>query len=111
MPSRHGFSLLQLFLVRGQQPLDHLGKVVDVGGEPLDTGQDLRQQGGVLGSEELRAFQLLFQLADLAPGAGAGAGQLGQHLGVALAGDQVVHDVPAGDPAQIGDHGRQLERG
>ena len=66
------------------------------------------QQRGVLGGEELRAFQRLLQLGDLA--AGPGAGQLGQHLGVAFPGDQVVHDVPAGDPVQVGDHGRQLDR-
>src|SRR5262249_55209805 len=42
--------------------------------------------------EELRAFQRLFQLADLA--ARAGAGQLGQRLGVPLPGGEVAHDVP-----------------
>ena len=62
--------------------------------------QHLGEQGGVRRGEELRALQRLFQLADLA--AGRGAGQLGQHLGVALAGDQVVHDVPAGHPVQVG---------
>jgi hypothetical protein len=107
-PAGHRLSLLQLLLVRGQQSLDHLRQVVDVGGEPVDAGADLRQQGGMLGGEELRAFQRLFELADLA--AGPGAGQLGQHLGVALPGDQVLHDVPAGHPVQVGDHGRQLDR-
>ena len=53
------------------------------GGEPVDAGQHRGEQGGVLGGEELRAFQRLFQLGDLA--AGCGAGQLGQDLGVALA--------------------------
>jgi hypothetical protein len=62
----------------------------------------------VLGGEELRAVQGVLQLGDLA--AGPGAGQLGQHPGVAFPGDQVVHDVPAGDPVQVGDHGRQLDR-
>jgi hypothetical protein len=33
-----------------------------------------------------------------------GAGQLRQHLGVVLAGDQVVHDVLAGHSVQVGDH-------
>ena len=58
--------------------------------------------------EELRAFEGFFQLADLA--AGAGPGQLGQHPGAAFPGDEVVHDVPAGHPVQVGDHGRQLDR-
>jgi len=62
----------------------------------------------VPGREELRALQGLLQPGDLA--AGAGAGQPGQHLRVALAGDEVVHDVPAGDPVQVGDHARQLDR-
>ena len=66
------------------------------------------QQGGVLGGEELRAVHGVLQLGDLA--AGPGAGQLGQYLGVAFPRDQVVHDVPAGDPVQVGDHGRQLDR-
>ena len=61
------------------------------------------------GGEELRAFQRLFQPGDLA--AGRGAGQLSQDLGVTLAGDQVIHDVPAGDPVQVGDHRGQLDRG
>jgi hypothetical protein len=49
----------------------------------------------VPGGEELRALQRLLQLGDLA--AGAGAGQLGERLRVALPGDQVAHDVAAGD--------------
>jgi hypothetical protein len=69
---------------------------------------DLKQRG-VRRGEELRAVQGVLQLGDLA--AGACAGQLGQDLGVAFPGDQVVHDVPAGDPVQVGDHGRQLDRG
>ena len=63
----------------------------------------LGQQGGVRRGEELRSFQRGFQLGDLA--AGPGPGQLGQHLGVAFPGDEVVHDVPAGHPVQVGDHG------
>ena len=60
------------------------------------------------GGEELRAFQRFFQLGDLA--AGRGAGQLGQDPGVTLAGDQAVHDVPAGHQVQAGDHAGQLDR-
>ena len=108
LPAGHRLGLLELFLVRGQQPLDHLGQVVDVGGQPVDPGQHLGQQGAVLGGEELRALHGLFQLADLA--AGRGAGQLGQHLGVAFPGDQVVHDVPAGHPVQIGQDAGDLDR-
>jgi len=55
------------------------------------------------GGEELGALERGFQLADLA--AGRGAGQAGQHLGVAFPGDQVARDVPAGDAVQVGDHG------
>jgi hypothetical protein len=97
-----------LFLVRGQQLLDHLVQPGDVGGHPVDALQHGRQQAGVLGGEELRAFQRLFQLGDLA--AGRGAGQLGQDLGIALAGDQVIHDVPASDPVQVADHAGELDR-
>ena len=56
----------------------------------------------MLGGEELRALQRGRQLADL--GAGAAAGELGQDLRVALAGDQVAHDVPAGHRVQAGEH-------
>jgi hypothetical protein len=59
--------------------------------------------------EELRAFEGLFQLADLA--AGLAAGQLGQHLGAGFPGDQVVHDVPAGHAVQAGQDGGNLDRG
>ena len=107
-PAGHGFCLLELLIIRGQQPLDHLGQLADLGGEAVDALQHGLQQGGVLGGEELRAFHGVLQLGDLA--AGPGAGQLGQYFGVAFPGDQVVHDVPAGDPMQVGDHGRQLDR-
>ena len=93
---------------RGQQPLDDLGQLADLGGEAVDALQHGLEQGGVLGGEELRAFHGVLQLGDLA--AGPGAGQLGQDLGVAFPGDQVVHDVPAGDPVQVGDHRGQLDR-
>ena len=76
------------------------GQVIDVGGS-RSMREHRGQQGGVLGGEELRALQRFFQLADLA--AGRAAGQLGQHLGVAFPGDQVVHDVPAGHPVQAVD--------
>jgi len=108
-PARHRLGLLQLFLVRGQQLFDHRGQVLDVGGQPVDAGQHLGQQRGVLGGEELRALQRLLQLGDLA--AGAAAGELGQHLGVTLAGDQEVHDVPAGHPVQVGQDAGDLDGG
>jgi hypothetical protein len=104
-----GPGLLQLFLVRGQQPSGHRGQVLDAGGQPVDARQHLGQQRGLVIGEELRALQGFFQLADLAPR--RGAGELGQHRGVTLAGDQVVHDVPAGHPVQVGQHGRDLDRG
>jgi len=108
-PAGHRPGLLQLFLIRGQELLDHGGELVDAGGEPADAGQHDLQQGGMLGGEELRALHGLFQLADLA--AGRGAGEPGQHLGVALPGDQVVHDVPAGDPVQVSQDRGDLDRG
>ena len=37
---------------------------------------------------------------------GGPAGQLSQRLRVARPGDQVLHDVPAGDAMQVSDHGR-----
>jgi hypothetical protein len=104
-----GLGLGQLLLVRGQQPLGHRGQVIDVSGQPVDARQHLGQQDGVLGGEELRAFHRLLQLADLA--AGRGAGQLGQHLGVALSGDEVVHDVPAGNAVQVCQNRGDLDRG
>ena len=65
-----------------------------------------RDEAGEYFQAYTRAFEGLFQLGDLA----AAAGQLGQHLGVALAGDEVVHDVPAGDPVQVGNDAGQLDR-
>ena len=47
LPAGHRLGLLQLFFVRGQEPLDHLGQVVDVGGQPVDARQHHGQQGGV----------------------------------------------------------------
>ena len=35
-PARHRLGLLKLFLVRGQQLLDHLAQPGDVGGHPVD---------------------------------------------------------------------------
>jgi len=43
-----------------------------------------------------------FQLTD--PAARLAAGQLGQHLRVAFAADEVAHDVPAGHPVQVREH-------
>ena len=43
--------------------------------------------------------------------AGCGGGQPGQHLRVALPGDQVVHDVPAGDPVQVSQDRGDLDCG
>ena len=64
------------------------------------TGRDIMDHL-IAGEHDPKA---LAQLGDLAAGAGAGAGQLGQRLRVALPGDQVVHDVPAGHPMQVADH-------
>ena len=51
----------------------------------------------------------LLQLADLA--AHPAPGQLRQHLGVALPGDQRGHHLPPGDPEQVAGHHRQLDLG
>src|SRR5437773_3333128 len=40
-PAGHRLGLGQLLLIRGQQPLDHLGQVLDVGGQPVDARQHL----------------------------------------------------------------------
>jgi hypothetical protein len=103
-PAGHRFCLGQLLLMRGQQPFDHPGQPGDLRGDPVDALQHDLQQRRVLRREELRALQRFLQLGDLAAGAGAGAGQLGQRLRVALPGDQVIHDVPAGHPVQVADH-------
>ena len=42
-PAGHRFGLGQLFLIRGQQPFDHRGQVLDVGGQPV-AGEHLGQQ-------------------------------------------------------------------
>ena len=74
----------------------------------VDAGEHGREQPGVAVSEELRPLQGLLQLADLA--ARAAAGQLREHPGVAMAGDQVAHDVPAGDAVQVCHHAGQLDQ-
>ena len=88
-----------MFLPGSQQLFDHLGQAGDLRVDLVDAGEHGLEQAGVVVSEELRPFQGLLQLADLA--AGAAAGQLREHPGVAMAGDQVAHDVPAGDAVQV----------
>ena len=56
-PAGHRLGLGQLFLMRGQQLLDHPGELVDLGGDPVDARQLDPQQRGVPGGEELRALQ------------------------------------------------------
>ncbi|HUZ25937.1 MAG TPA: hypothetical protein VMV07_19440 [Streptosporangiaceae bacterium] len=53
----------------------------------------------MLGGKELGAVQGLLQAGDL--GTGTAACQLSQYLGVALAGDEVLHDVPPGHAVQV----------
>ena len=55
------------------------------------------------------AGERLFQHGDLL--AHGAPGQLRQHLGVTLTGDQRGHHVPAGDPENVGDHHAQLDLG
>jgi hypothetical protein len=108
-PAGHRPGLLQLLLIRGQQGLDHLGQLIDGDVELVDAAEHLREQRGELAGEELRAFQRVLQLGDLA--AGAAPRQLGQHLRAGFPGDEVVHDVPAGHSVQVGDDAGQLDRG
>jgi hypothetical protein len=75
-PPGHGFSLLELFLIGGQQPLDRLSQPGCLSTELVDARQHDLEQRGVVGGEELRAFEGFFQLGNLPPG--GGAGQLGQ---------------------------------
>jgi hypothetical protein len=61
-PPGHRLGLGQLLLVQGQQPLDHLGQIVDAGGQPVDAGEDLGQQGGVL----IGLIRVIAELSDAA---------------------------------------------
>jgi hypothetical protein len=38
-PAGHRFGLLELFLIRGQQPLDHVGELGDLGVHPVGAGE------------------------------------------------------------------------
>jgi hypothetical protein len=79
----------------------------DVSVERVDSRQHLLQQECVAGGEE--TGERLLQRGDLA--AHRCPRHLGQHLGVALAGDQRGQHLPAGDPEDVrGDHA-QLDLG
>jgi hypothetical protein len=94
-------------LERGDLGLDpglHRG---DVGAGVVDTIQHRLQQEGVMVVEA--ATEGLFQLAEL--GTQTAAGQLRQHLGVTLAGDQRGQHGPAGEPEDVAGHHRELDLG
>ena len=97
----HRLGLGQLLFIRGQEFFDHRGELADLGVDLVDAAQHGLEQARVVTGEELRALQGVLQLGDLGPG--PGAGQLREGLRVALAGDEVLHDVPAGDAVQVGD--------
>ena len=100
-PPGHRLGLGQLLLIRGQELLDHGGEAVDLVVDLVDALQHGLEQARVVTGEELRALQGVLQLGDLGPG--TGAGHLREDLRVTLAGDEVVHDVAAGDAMQVGE--------
>jgi hypothetical protein len=79
----------------------------DVGAGLVDTSQHPLQQKGVMVAEA--AGEGLYQPAALA--AHAPLGQLGQHPGVTLAGDQRGQHRPARDPEDVAGHHRQFDLG
>jgi hypothetical protein len=100
--------LIQLARCLGERTgirLDPGIKAGDVGGDRIDPGQHPPQQEGVVAGEV--AGERLFQHGDLP--AHRAPGQLGQGLGVALAGHQRGQHVPPGDPEDVGDHHAQLD--
>jgi hypothetical protein len=101
--------LLQLLLIRGQEVPGHGGEVADLGADLAGALQHGVEQARVVTGEELRALQGVLQLGDLGPG--PGAGQLREDLRVPLPGDEVAHDVAAGDTVQVGEDRGQLDRG
>ena len=87
--------------------LDPRGELVDRVGVPVDQVQmDLRQERVVLVEPPV---QRLGQLGDLVPQ--PTLGQIGQHDGVVVAGDQRVEHQPTGHPEDVGGNGRQLDPG
>jgi hypothetical protein len=92
---------------RGDLGLDpglHLG---DVGAELIDAGQHPGKQERVVVGEP--PDERLLQSGDL--DAHPGPGQLGEHLGVALPGDQRGQHVPPGDPKDVRDDHGELDLG
>jgi hypothetical protein len=102
--------LIQLLRRRGDRGglgLDPCVQGGDIGADRISPGQHLAQQERVMVGEI--AGERLLQQGDLL--AHAAPGQLGQHRGAALAGDQCGHHVPAGGPEDVADHHAQLDLG
>ena len=91
----------------GDQLLDAGGEPVDLDAEGVDLVQQHPRQLGVVVVEA--AGQRLHQGGALA--AHPPPGQLGQHLGVALPGDQRLQHGPPGDAHDVGGHRGQLDQG
>jgi len=79
---------------RGDLGIDALVEVGDVGATPINAIEHLGQQERVVVAET--AGERLLQVGDLA--AHPAARELGEHLGVALPGDQRGQHVATGDP-------------
>jgi len=92
---------------RGDLGVDPGVKVGDVGAGLVDPGEHLGQQERVVVAEP--TGERLLQVGDLA--AHPAPGELGEHLGVALPGDQRGQHVAAGDPEDVGDHDAELDLG
>ena len=92
---------------RGDRLIDPPGQILDLGGERVGPVEHHLQQVAVVVTE--MPGERLLQDALLA--AHGPAGQLGQHVRVALPGDQRVQHVPAGLAEDVADHARQLDLG
>jgi hypothetical protein len=92
---------------RGDHPVDLGGDPVDLGGRRVDALQHQLAQEAVMVVEV--AGQRLLQDRDLGPH--AGACQLGERLGVALAGDERLEQLASRHPEEVADHAGELDLG
>jgi hypothetical protein len=80
--------------------VEQCGDLIDPRGELVELAQQQSGQPGVVVGEP--AVQGPLQVGS--PGAGAAAGQLGQHFRAALPGDQRLDHRPAGHAEHVGEH-------
>jgi hypothetical protein len=99
--------LINLPGARGQDLIDPRGQRLGLGGNRVDPVQHHPQPPAVMVAE--LAGQRLLQDALLT--AHGPAGQLRQHRGIALPGDQRLQHVPPGLAEDAADHRRQLDLG